>query len=667
MTTTLDNIPWSAPKRINTSRGPRILRTAPATQEFWALWRAQKAKLQAAGIGCGKTPSGEWQVCHWAEDTAGAEAAKKNRELSSATSADIRIPAPEGLSYLPYQLAGIQYALGKSGVLIGDEMGLGKTIQALGVINADVSIKRTLIICPASLKLNWRNEANKWLCGDHKVVVLPCTDKQAILDVTVVIINYDILKKHRALLRSVTWDLLVVDEAHFLKNPKAQRTAEVLGKWAKDPAKAIPKIAARKRIFLTGTPIVNRPIEGHALFSSLDPTQFGNWKRYVTRYCDGHRTTWGWDVTGASNLDELQDKLRGSFLLRRLKKDVLKELPAKRRQVIEIAANGASAAVKAEQKAVAAHKARLEELAYNVAVAKACGTKEEYEKAVHALQRGHSAEFTELSELRHKTALAKVAKVVEHVDSALTEGPVIVFAHHRDVVERLQTDLTDLGHRCVRVIGGDSAEAKQEAVEAFQAGEADVFVGNIQAAGVGLTLTRSKHVIFAELDWVPGNLSQCEDRAHRIGQEDTVLCQHLVLEGSLDAHIARVIVDKQKVLDAALDDPTAKIEASEPVAPVSLDGFVLQEVKPDAAALPPAQVDAIHYCLRRLAGDCDGAKLIDGAGFNKFDTLFGKTLAAAPALTPRQAAAGRLLVQKYQGQLPEEIVATALGKSLAAV
>ena len=276
-------------------------------------------------------------------------AKEKGKAIESSKAVDVDydldIPAPEGLEYMPFQRAGIAYAMARENTLIGDEMGLGKTIQALGVINADPTIRDVLIICPASLKINWQREAQKWLVRPMTVGIV--STKEPFPDTDIKIINYDILTKFKSQLRAINWDFLVVDEVHYLKNPKALRTAQVFGKWNKDPSKKIHPLDAKRRAFMTGTPIVNRPIE---LFPLLKFTGiFKNWKHFVERYCNGHQTRWGWDVSGASNLGELQGKLRSTIMVRRLKKDVLTDLPPKRRQVIELPQNGCVDAIRAER------------------------------------------------------------------------------------------------------------------------------------------------------------------------------------------------------------------------------------------------------------------------------------------------------------------------------
>ncbi len=456
-------------------------------------------------------------------------------DASRATDADIEIPAPAGLEYLGYQRAGIAYAMERTNTIIGDEMGLGKTVQALGLINADPSISSALIICPASLRLNWRREAKRWLCRPLSVGIalnsFPATD--------VVVVNYDRLGKHRDAIRRRNWDLLVADEAHYLKNPKAQRTREVFGRPKRGEVARIDPIRARRRLFLTGTPLLNRPVE---LWPILHACGWKNWLQYVTRYCAAQRTQFGWDVSGASHLDELQARLRSELMVRRLKADVLTELPPKRRQIIEVTANGAARAVGAE----------LELLR------RLCpgGGEDDYLEAVSRLQQRDFAGFAELSRLRHETALAKVPAVVEHVTECFESGTpkLVLFGHHKDALGQVRADLEKAGLCCVMLTGDMKSEDRQRSVDRFQSeAGVQVFLGTIGAAGVGLTLTAASHVVFSELDWVPGNMSQAEDRCHRIGQRDSVLVQHLVFEGSLDALVAQTLVRKQAVIDAALD------------------------------------------------------------------------------------------------------------------
>ena len=607
-------------------------------------------------------------------------------EASRATDADVDVPAPEGLRYFPFQRAGIAYASSRPNTLIADEMGLGKTIQALGLINADETIRSVLVICPASLRLNWRREAKRWLVRPNTVIMGTTKGIPASADaflagmpanhVVALVVNYDILRQWRETLRSVTWDLLVADECHYLKSHKAQRTAEVFGQRANEEKgkERIDPIPARRRAFLTGTPIVNRPIE---LWPLLKACGWPNWRDYVTRYCAGYEDKYGWKVGGHSHLEELQEKLRSTIMVRRLKRDVLTELPPKRRQVIELPANGAAAAVSAEAEAWQAHQERIAALQSAMELAKASDRDEDYRAAVEALREGMQVAFTEMSRLRHETALAKVPYVVDHLTEAVdSSGRVVCFAHHHDVIAAIRQGLKEAGIESVALTGEMTNMAdRQESIDRFQ-GEhlvmrdgkptmeplpgdpPPVFVGSIQAAGLGITLTAASHVVFAELDWVPGNMSQAEDRCHRIGQTDSVLVQHLVLEGSLDAEIANRLVEKQAVIDKALDAQTEAGAMIDPdwasliaVGEIATRNDSRAAIMEQAQAMTAAEISEVHFRLRFLAGMCDGALKRDGSGFNRYDTRIGHELAVQETLTPKQAALGHRLVQKYHGQL----------------
>jgi SWI/SNF-related matrix-associated actin-dependent regulator 1 of chromatin subfamily A len=459
-------------------------------------------------------------------------------EASRATDSDREIPAPDGLAFLPYQKAGIDFALNHNGTIIGDDMGLGKTIQGIGVVNADESIKRVLVICPASLKLNWRNEFRKWCSRRADITVFPdeAPPIDDAADVGVVIANYDQLKK----LPVVPYDLVIVDEAHYVKNPKAQRTKYV---------HAICK-RARRKILLSGTPIANRPIELWSLLQIVDPERWdppgfnkgrlvgagegAGFFRFAKRYCDAkevwHGRTKHWDFTGASNLPELQEKLRSTCMIRRLKSDVLKDLPPKRRRILTL-----STPVDEGEAATFA----------------ALGLS--YDDAIDTLSRDRVA-FTELSKARHETAFAKIPAAIDYVNEVLeTSDKVILFAHHQDVIDELEKGL--FGHGVVTITGATANEARQIHVERFQNDPGTrIILGSIGAMGVGHTLTASSHVIFAEQSWVPSEMTQAEDRAHRIGQRNSVLVDILVADGSVDANMMQTVIAKQEVADLALDN-----------------------------------------------------------------------------------------------------------------
>jgi len=487
----------------------------------------------------------------YADDSAKKKLEKANDTIkeSFAVSADICIPAPENFEYFPFQKAGIKFMDERDGVLLADEMGTGKTIQVIGLINLDTSLKNIIIICPATMKLVWKSELEKWLTRNMTIGVVnggvfPTSD--------IVILNYDILHKHEVAIRERKWDLRVCDEAHYIKNPKTRRTKHILGEWNKKvKGWNILPIRARKRVFLTGTPIVNRPIELWPILRALDPDTWSNWKYFTQRYCNAKQTRWGYDVTGASNMEELGKKLRSTIMMRRLKKDVLKELPSKTRQVIEVPAD--SVVMKILDRENYEYDLRFDKInELERAAEQAEKTKNEarYQELVQQLKEQQGAAFAEMSAMRHEIAKTKIPIVIKHLGDLLeNEQKVVVFAHHKIMVDALHEKFPN----SVTLTGSTPQNKRQENIEKFQNDPSCLlFIGNIKAAGMGITLTASSHCVFAELSWVPGEINQCEDRLLRIGQKNNVTIQHLVYEGSLDARMAKTIIAKQNNIDKIL-------------------------------------------------------------------------------------------------------------------
>ena len=432
---------------------------------------------------------------------------------SRATDSMLDIPSPEGLEYYPFQKAGIEYAINHPNVLIADEMGLGKTIQVLGLINHQQIKDKILIICPASLKHVWLNEANKWLISDYNIQVINSKDKFD-NEANIIIINYDILNKFPQL-STIKWNLLVADECHKIKNHKTKRAAFV------------QRLQANRKAFLTGTPIVNRPIELYSIIAQLG-FNMGFWD-YAYQYCDAQNNGYGWDMSGASNLEDLQKKLRQSLMIRRLKKDVLTELPDKVRQIIELPSNGLS-----------------EQIAKEKTVLRQFKDVKNYSDV--------SIAFEEIAKIRRETAIKKVPYIIDYIKEILKNtDKVVVFAHHKDVVNKIWIEFKD---KAVKLTGDNTQSERQKAVNEFQNNNnIKIFIGSIQAAGVGLTLTAADTAIFVELDWVPGNITQAEDRIHRIGQTNSVLIQHIVVNESIDAKLAKTIIEKQKIIEQTLNKP----------------------------------------------------------------------------------------------------------------
>lgn len=457
--------------------------------------------------------------------------------LSKATDYDGEFSAPEGLEYLPFQKAGIAYAMKVKDVIIADDMGLGKTIQAIGVIN-EMKPQKVLVVCPASLRLNWKKELDKWLVDEYDVGLM---DERDFATPSVMIISYASLKTYKGWLNTEEFDLLICDESHYLKNKNTQRTQNVLGKYRisyfegkKSFKTLVHPIKAEKRLFLTGTPILNRPKEIFSVANACAPGTFPDYSDFALRYCGAYTDEWGhWQDDGASHLDELQDKLRGSCMVRRVKdKEILKDLPAKRRVIIEIPKDEKTIKIiNYEKKHV---------------------TTESFNNAVRAMEMGTSANFEDMTEVRMNTALEKVPMVIQHAKNVLEQvGKVIIFAHHHAVIDALYKGLSDFNP--VKFDGRDEMTDKDLSVNEFQDGNARVFIGSINAAGHGITLSAASHIIFAEMVFTPGIMTQCEDRAHRIGQKSSVIIEHLILQGTIDATMAKMLVDKQEILDKTLN------------------------------------------------------------------------------------------------------------------
>jgi len=245
---------------------------------------------------------------------------------------------------------------------------------------------------------------------------------------------------------------------------------------------------------------------------------------------------------GGDNLDELHHELRRSIMVRRLKADVLWDLPEKRHQLVLLDVHSVLAHEAAAMRAI---KARHE-------AAKAALAGLEHREQVRQLTAARGIAMTEISRIRHETAVKKIPSVVEHIHEMLFETEkIVVFAHHHDVLDGIAGAFPTI---CVRLDGRHSEQERQEAVDRFQNDpKIQLFVGGIRAAGLGITLTQADTVLFAELDWTPSAMSQAEDRTHRIGQKKSVLVQHLVVDGSIDAKMAKIIVAKQAMIGQAID------------------------------------------------------------------------------------------------------------------
>jgi SWI/SNF-related matrix-associated actin-dependent regulator of chromatin subfamily A-like protein 1 len=441
--------------------------------------------------------------------------------------------SPEGLSYLPYQKAGIEYLInsGNKNVLLADEQGLGKTIQAIGYANHR-RFKKILVICPAFLKINWLREFQTWYLHEINSQIMKGINDTIKDDTELLIVNYDILSKNRLTIKRWLRDaLILIDEAQYLKNPDSKRTKA-----------CVSLLGNNKVIAISGTPINNRPIDFWSLWSSVFrsrvPQAYLGMLDYGIRYCSAFRQRLiqrgeekeVWNMDGASNTPELNYILRERFMLRRLKEDVLTQLPDKRYNVIDLASD--------EPKI---EKILKEEDSYSTDVLKSIdGT-------------GRMPDLTSLAGIRRQIAELKVTQVIQFIQNVLdSEEQVFVIAHHKTVIEAIYEACIALGFSSAIINGSTGTNTRQKHVDNFQKGIIRVLIGNIQATGVGITLTASRVAVFAECSWVPSENEQVVDRIHRIGQTRMVDAYFLVFGGSLDSRILRRSFEKKKIIDKIL-------------------------------------------------------------------------------------------------------------------
>ncbi|MGH2879934.1 MAG: DEAD/DEAH box helicase [Solirubrobacteraceae bacterium] len=477
-------------------------------------------------------------------------------ELSAATDAPLDVPGLGG-ELKPFQRAGVKYLLSQRRAFLADEQGLGKTIEALAAIEADGAYP-AVIVCPASLKLNWMREIERWLphrsaralsgtggagsaassnTGGEKDVAAvapgegPGSNRKGGLaraDITVV--NYDILAARERELARPSPRALVLDESHYCKNGAAKRTQAATRLAAAVPVNGLV-------LALTGTPVMNRPNE---LISQL---------RIIGRLGDfGSGAKFGERFKGADAHQRLHWHLRARCFVRRLKSEVLPQLPAKTRSVVPIELDNEGEYRLAERDVIAwlrSHPLDLAELDAKVAAAL------------------RAERLVRLGALKKLAARGKLHAALAWIHDFLSSGErLVVFASHREI----QQAIVERFPHALHVLGKDSHKARDASVRRFQetadgGTDAQLIVCSLAVAGQGLTLTRASNVAFLELDWTPAKHDQAEDRCHRIGQQDSVNAWYLLAAGTIDETIATLLDRKRAVIGAVTDGHPEEDEA----------------------------------------------------------------------------------------------------------
>lgn len=468
--------------------------------------------------------------------------------------------ALEGLR--PYQQDGVAFLSRRSGnAILGDEMGLGKSVQVASWLKANPEMRPAIIVCPASLKINWQREIKKW--AGENAEILSGMAPMRLNRKGVYIINYDILgyedpqdKKREALekekfkkaldagkippnskyrpgvIRVIGWvdsiseispAVVIMDEAQYIASPSPIRTRAILKIKGANPKCAMLPV--------TGTLSKNRPSELFTALNLVSPSTFPNRFAFLKRYCDPKHNGFGWEYKGLTNGDELYKKMT-TIMIRRLKGDVLKDLPAKQRQIIHMELDPAD---------LRNYKQASEEFRLWLA---------------SHLENGIEAE-NQMEKLRQLAYIAKRNACIAWIEDVLESGnKLIVGTFHQKAIADL---LWKFGDRGVYIDGSTPLKARQVSVDRFQNDpECLLFVGQIQSAGVGLTLTAASTVAFVELPWSPADCEQMEDRAHRFGQKDSVNAYYLLAPDTIETDVTEMIDLKyrmQKKVSDGVDVP----------------------------------------------------------------------------------------------------------------
>lgn len=423
---------------------------------------------------------------------------------------------------LSHQKEAIEKLVGSRRFILADDMGLGKTTSTI-IAALETGAKKILIICPASLKINWQREIANY--SDRSCYI--AEGKKFSNESDFVIVNYDILKnfhskddKENSLLLQSNFELVILDEAHMVSNAQAQRT-----KLINDFVKNI------KRVWLlTGTPMTNRPINYYNLLNIIESPVAQNWMAYAIRYCQGFQFRAGkrkvWNVTGASNLEELRDRT-SKQMLRRLKEDVL-DLP---------------------DKIITPVYLRTTSKEYKDLMG------EYYDWLENKTEESSSLtiQFSKIMKVRKLIANEKVKETIEFAQNIIDQGKkVIIFTNFTDTLQLIHNHF---GKESVYLDGSCNKVQRQYAVDQFQENEKiKVFVGNLKAAGVGLTLTTAEVVIMNDLSFVPAEHAQAEDRAYRYGQKNNVLVYYPVFINTIENVIYDILNKKKKIIGTVMGD-----------------------------------------------------------------------------------------------------------------
>ncbi len=448
----------------------------------------------------------------------------KSSLIKSQTTKDVTIDYSK-YSHRPplqHQKEAIEKLVGSRRYILADDMGLGKTTSTI-IAALETGSKKILIVCPASLKINWQREIENY--SDRSVYI--CEGKKFSTEHDFVIVNYDIIKNfhdpknpNESLITQSNFDLVIMDEAHMISNTQAQRT-KVINNFVK---------GIKYVWLLTGTPMTSRPMNYYNLLSIIESPVAQNWMAYAIRYCQGYQFRAGnrkvWNVSGASNLEELRDRT-SKQVLRRLKEDVL-DLP---------------------EKIISPIYLRLKSKEYEEVMGEYYDWYDKNPDESSSL----TVQFSKLMKVRKIIANEKVNQTIEIAENIIEQGKkVIIFTNFTDTLQLIHNHFKK---ESVYLDGSCSKQQRQHSVDQFQENEKiKVFVGNLKAAGVGLTLTSAEVVIMNDLSFVPAEHSQAEDRAYRYGQKNNVIVYYPLFDNTIEGIIYDILNNKKQVIRTVMGD-----------------------------------------------------------------------------------------------------------------
>ena len=423
---------------------------------------------------------------------------------------------------LEHQKIAIEKLVGTKRFILADDMGLGKTTSTI-IAALETGEQKILIICPASLKINWEREIRNYT--DRSVYI--SEGKNFSTEHDFVIVNYDILKnfydvknKDKSPITLANFGLVIIDEAHYIQNGQAQRT-KLVNSFVKN---------VKRLWLLTGTPMTSRPMNYFNLLQLIDSPVAQNWMAYAIRYCQGYQFNAGkrkvWNVSGASNLEELRDRTSRQ-VLRRLKTEVL-DLP---------------------DKIISPVYLRLKSRLYEGLMGDYYNWYENKTEESSSL----TVQFSKLMKVRQVIAEEKIKDTIELAENIIEQDKkVIIFTNFTDTLNKITEHF---GKIAVSLDGSTSKVARQYAVDQFQENDKiKVFVGNLKAAGVGLTLTAAEAVIMNDLSFVPSDHSQAEDRAFRYGQKNNVSVYYPIFENTIEGAIYDILIKKKNIFETVMGD-----------------------------------------------------------------------------------------------------------------